>query len=202
MIKLDKYQKIITKNLSNKKIKSVNDFCVNLFDTVILKPNENNDQKYTKIMIYSDRGYAFKLAQTFRHLINGYIEDKYLIEKPNTSLPIFKPFWDYETRYCHKNMTIFYELKESCEIYSQKIFIINKPIRLKILALFAICLESKDFKIIISQIFKLLKIIFLFLRKHIKLAIIIGILGLTLQILRWIYPNYLDFFKIIKKIFY
>ena len=42
MIKLDKYQKIITKNLSNKKIQSVNDFCINLFSTIILKSDKES----------------------------------------------------------------------------------------------------------------------------------------------------------------
>ena len=202
MIKLDKSQKFLTKSLSNRKIQTINDFCDCLFLPLTLNSNSEENNNYTNIMIYSDRNYAFEQSKAFRFLIQYYIENRYIRTEENLSLPKLKPFWDYDTRYCHKNKTVFSELNDSCKKYSQKKFIVHKPIRLKILALFGGLPELKDFKTIISKIFIPFKIALSFLRRHLKLTIIIGLLSLILSLIKWIFPNYKDFFKIIEKIFY
>lgn len=183
MIKLSEPEKNITKNLSNKKIKSINNFCEISYTTEILnKPLKNEYKNFKNIIIYNDPKYAHEIARTFRFLIQAYIESEYIKIQDDFSLLKLKPFWDYDTQVYYKNMTVFNELNDSCEKYSQKIFILNKPIRLTILALLGRLPEKSDFKIIILKKLKL----------HIDnnynfYKILIAIISIAFAIISWIF---------------
>jgi len=195
MLKLKKLQKQITQELANKQIKSINDFCEKLYYSMIFDSEKKVDEKYTKIRIYSERNNSVELAIEFKVLMQYYIENKYIQIENNTSLPILKPFWDYDTRYRNDNMSIFHDLNDLCVKYAKKRFIIIKPIKLKILALFGKLVESNDFK------FKIFKNIKLHIEKNSKFyTVLIALITLVVVILSWIY-DFANFQSMIKSIF-
>ncbi|MBD3337567.1 MAG: hypothetical protein GF353_00570 [Candidatus Lokiarchaeota archaeon] len=183
MIKLNKLEKNLTKNISNKNIKSVNDFCNLFYNTEILgRPFKKEYKEFTNIIIYNNRDYAYKTAKTFRFLIQTYVNDNYIKLKKDLSLHKLKPFWDYDTQVYYENMIIFHELNDSCENYSQQKFSINKPIRLKILALFGRLPEKSDFNITI------LKKIKLHIEKNHKFyQAFLALIMILLMVLFWIF---------------